>query len=152
LELEIVVLINTEDPLCAVHKQLVLWCGMNIASHNAFRVLSIFVPYFGALRAELLTAIIEMRILPMAAKNPNILMFISNRTRCILFISVMGGLNVSAMQWNGVDLGSCNDGERQGSSQYIVTSVTVRDAPRFRHRGLLIDTSRHFLPLRVIKV
>lgn len=32
-----------------------------------------------------------------------------------------------------------------------IHETSIYDAPRFRHRGLLIDTARHFLPLHIIK-
>lgn len=32
-----------------------------------------------------------------------------------------------------------------------VEECIIYDKPRFQHRGLLIDTARHFLPVPVIK-
>ena len=36
-------------------------------------------------------------------------------------------------------------------SAYILPAVTITDSPRFRWRGLMIDCSRHFEPLDVLK-
>ncbi len=38
-----------------------------------------------------------------------------------------------------------------GDSGYVVPAVTIQDAPRFRWRGLMIDCSRHFEPIDVLK-
>ena len=37
------------------------------------------------------------------------------------------------------------------SKSYFVPAVSIDDAPRFRWRGLMIDCSRHFQPIAVIK-
>ncbi|CAC5394973.1 HEXA_B [Mytilus coruscus] len=37
------------------------------------------------------------------------------------------------------------------SLQYFINGTTITDFPRFQHRGMLIDTSRHFLSVDVIK-
>lgn len=34
--------------------------------------------------------------------------------------------------------------------QYYINKTEILDFPRFPHRGLLLDTSRHYLPLRAI--
>jgi len=37
------------------------------------------------------------------------------------------------------------------ATSYFVPAVSIRDSPRFRWRGLMIDCGRHFMPLDVIK-
>lgn len=36
--------------------------------------------------------------------------------------------------------------------RYVLNATSIWDEPRFQHRGLLIDTARHFLPVEVIEV
>jgi hexosaminidase len=38
-----------------------------------------------------------------------------------------------------------------GGEGYILPAITIRDTPRFRWRGLMIDCGRHFEPVAVIK-
>jgi hexosaminidase len=38
-----------------------------------------------------------------------------------------------------------------GTTAFAVPAVTIKDQPRFPWRGLLIDVSRHFIPLEVLK-
>lgn len=38
-----------------------------------------------------------------------------------------------------------------GGDGYVLPAVTIKDAPRFRWRGLMIDCARHFEPIDVIK-
>ena len=38
------------------------------------------------------------------------------------------------------------------SSQVVINStVNIVDSPRFHHRGIMLDSSRHFLPVPIIK-
>ncbi|XP_078600308.1 beta-hexosaminidase subunit alpha-like isoform X2 [Branchiostoma floridae x Branchiostoma japonicum] len=40
---------------------------------------------------------------------------------------------------------------RTDDGTMIINKTTVEDFPRFAHRGILLDTSRHFIPLKYIK-
>lgn len=33
----------------------------------------------------------------------------------------------------------------------VVNATTIKDYPRFRFRGLMLDTARHYIPIRQIK-
>ena len=41
---------------------------------------------------------------------------------------------------------------RRSDSAFVVRAASIWDAPRFAHRGLLLDTGRHFLPVAALKV
>ncbi|KAK9836128.1 hypothetical protein WJX81_003786 [Elliptochloris bilobata] len=40
---------------------------------------------------------------------------------------------------------------RRSDSAFLVRVASIWDAPRFAHRGLLLDTGRHFLPVSALK-
>ena len=50
-------------------------------------------------------------------------------------------------------MGDVSDGRHHRSSRtlLVLNETALYDGPRFRHRGLLIDTSDHFLPVDIIK-
>ena len=35
--------------------------------------------------------------------------------------------------------------------QFLINGTEIQDWPRFTHRGVLIDTSRHYIAVKVIK-
>ncbi|KAL4440050.1 hypothetical protein ABPG75_003051 [Micractinium tetrahymenae] len=41
--------------------------------------------------------------------------------------------------------------KKRHSTVLLIEETSIYDAPRFRYRGLLLDTARHFLPVSVIK-
>ena len=40
----------------------------------------------------------------------------------------------------------------KSKTMFIINATAISDEPRYKHRGLLIDTARHFLPVDIIKV
>ena len=40
-------------------------------------------------------------------------------------------------------------GQQEG--QFLINGTEIRDWPRFTHRGVLIDTSRHYIAVKVIR-
>jgi hypothetical protein len=43
-------------------------------------------------------------------------------------------------------------GHHSDRTLWLINATHVKDSPRFQHRGLLIDSGRHFLPVPIIKV
>ncbi|XP_064635100.1 beta-hexosaminidase subunit beta-like [Lineus longissimus] len=39
-----------------------------------------------------------------------------------------------------------------GNGEYMINKTTIEDSPRFAHRGVLIDTARHFIPTPILKL
>ena len=50
-----------------------------------------------------------------------------------------------------VDKDTYNRKRRPIDHWVLINETSIWDSPRFRHRGLLIDTARHFLPVSIIK-
>jgi len=42
------------------------------------------------------------------------------------------------------------DYDQSGELRHLINRTTIEDSPRFPHRGLMIDSSRHFLSLKSI--
>jgi len=44
-----------------------------------------------------------------------------------------------------------DNGDNDGSDTFKIEGVSILDFPRFKYRGVLIDTSRHFIPVNILK-
>ena len=40
---------------------------------------------------------------------------------------------------------------KTSDGKFLVREVDIEDSPRFTHRGIMLDSSRHFLPVKTLK-
>lgn len=95
-----------------------------------------------------------MTSLSITIKDPSLSLTLNTSERYTLVVDASGTASLSADTVYGVvrafETFSQLVDWRSDLNTWVIPTVTVTDAPVFAHRGALVDTARHFLPLPLL--
>jgi hexosaminidase len=86
-----------------------------------------------------------------AATSENFTLTVAAGAATLTADTVFGALRGLETFSQLVDFAGAGSASPDAPFAFVVPAVTVADFPRFAHRGALIDTARHFLPVVVLQ-